>query len=95
MLQLEVYIVYCKAYQRSSHQLVLWLMISTLLLSAVVALELVVTFQRESDIEIICKVIVIVSEYAIPMVWSSDAIHSCRYFHDDYHGICIMQESLL
>jgi len=58
-------IVYCKAYQRSSHRLVLWLMISTLFVSAVVALELVVKFQKESDIELICKVIGIVSEYAI------------------------------
>ena len=58
-------IVYCKAYQRSSHRLVLWLMISTLFVSAVVALELVVKFQKESDIELICEVIGIVSEYAI------------------------------
>jgi len=40
-------------------------MISTLFVSTVVALELVVKFQKESDIELICKVIGIVSEYAI------------------------------
>ena len=71
-------IVYCKAYQRSSHRLVLWLMISTLFVSAVVALELVVKFQKESDIELICEVIGIVSEYAI---WTKLLLTFCINFH--------------
>ena len=61
-------IVYWKAYQRTSHRLVLWLMISTLLLSAVIAFELLIAkFENGHDIEQMCKVIGLFLEYAIWM----------------------------
>jgi len=59
-------IVYWKAYKRISHRLVLWLMISTLFVSAVIALELlVVKFENGPDVEQLCKVIGVFLEYAI------------------------------
>ena len=61
-------IVYWKAHQRTSHRLVLWLMISTLLLSAVIAFELLIAkFENGHDIEQMCKVIGLFLEYAIWM----------------------------
>ena len=59
-------ILYWKAYRRRSHRLVLWLLLSTLFVSAVISLEVMVAkFESGPNIELICKAIGVFLEYAI------------------------------